>query len=98
MDSLQSKTKQVEHNCIKTLAKPTEPTELTGFFLKIKEDHLQDGLIMKMEAWQDQEETKGSLPTNIRQNRRLILCIQTTEQAKYRSAWQPTLRAMKSLA
>ena len=50
MDSLQSKTKQVEHNCIKTLAKPTEPTELTGFFLKIKEDHLQDGLIMNMEA------------------------------------------------
>ena len=50
MDSLQSKTKQEEHDCINTLAKPTEPTELAGFFLKIKEDHLQDGLIMNMEA------------------------------------------------
>ena len=98
MDSLQAKTKQEEHNSIKTLAKPIEPTELAGFFLKIKEDHLQDRLIMNMEAWQDQEETKGSLPINIRQNRRLILCIQTTEQAEYQSAWQPTLRVMKSLA
>ena len=61
-NNIQSKTKQEEHHCIKALAKPTEPTELTEFCLKIKEDHFQAELIMNMEAWQDQEEAKGSLP------------------------------------
>ena len=37
MDSLQSKTKQEELNCINALTKPIEPTKLTDFCLKIKE-------------------------------------------------------------
>ena len=81
MDSLQTKTKQDEHNCIKTLAKPNdfactkpnEPTECADFYLdfylRIKGNHLQSGLNITKEAWQDQEGTRGSLPTATKQNK-----------------------------
>ena len=83
MDSLQPKTKQKEHDCIKILAKPTEPTELAGFCLKTKEDHLQIGLNINMEARQRQERTRESHPTTWHEqrsmNRRLIPRIQAIE-------------------
>ena len=79
MDNLQYKTKHEEHNCINALAKPTEPTELADFCLKIKKDHLQTGLNMNIETSQDQEGANGSLPTATRQNRRLNQSPQATE-------------------
>ena len=94
MDNLQYKSKHVEHNCFSTL---TESTELADFCLKNKEDHLQDGLNIYMQAWQDQGGTKGSLPTANNQNRRLFPNQQATKQQKHRSAWQPTLRALERL-
>ena len=86
MDSLQSETKQEEHNCINALAKPIEPTELADFCLKIKKGHIQNGLHMNMKTWQGQERTKGSLPTATKQNRgnrRLDLIPQAAEQAEH---------------
>ena len=77
------------------LAHPIEPMKLADFCLKNKEDHLQNWLIMNIEVWQEQEETRKSLTVTYKQNRRLIHYIQTTEQAKYRSAGQPTLRTME---
>ena len=55
MDNLQYKSKHVEHNCFSTL---TESTELADFCLKNKEDHLQDGLNIYIQAWQDQGEQR----------------------------------------
>ena len=77
MDNLQYKSKHVEHNCFSTL---TESTELADFFLKNKEDHLQDGLNIYMQAWQDQGGTKGNLPTANNQNRRLFPNQQATKK------------------
>ena len=103
MNSLQTKTKQEEHNCIKTLVKPndlacTKPTERADFYLRIKGNHLQSRLNINMEAWQRQEEAKGILPTAAKQNRRLNLSPQAAEQQRHRTVCQPTLRAMKNLA
>ena len=99
MTSLQSNIKQEEHNCIKSLVKSiksscTKPTKLAGHCL-YEGDHPQLGLSMNLEAWKEQEETQGSLPASIRQNRTLILYRQTTEQVEYQSVGQPTLRTME---
>ena len=87
------------HNCIKALIKPIEPPCTKHADHRLKEgDQLQDGLNMNMKAWQEQEETQGSLPANIRQNKRLFPGQQATEQQRHRPAWQPTLRALERLA
>ena len=75
--------KEEEHNCIMALAKPIEPpcikpTERADHGSN-KGDQLQNGLIMNIEAWQEQEETKESLIVTCKQNRRLIPRIQATE-------------------
>ena len=88
--------KQEEQNWINILAKPTKPNELADFRWRIKEDHLQTGLNINIEAWQDQEGSKGSLPTAARQNRRLNQSPQATEQTEQQTACQPTLRAIES--
>ena len=62
MDGLQSNIKQEKYNCIKTLVKPiesscTKPTELADHCLN-EEGYLPNGIIINIEAWQDQEEAK----------------------------------------
>ena len=97
MDSLQTKTKQEEHICIIALVKPTEPTKLVDFCLKIKEDHLQDGLIMNMITWQGQDGTKRSSPTAKKQNkgnRSLFPRQKTAEHQRLRAVCQPTLQGI----
>ena len=101
MDSLQTKTKQEEHNGIIARTKPTEPTKLADFCLKIKEDYLQDGLIMNIITWQGQEGTKGSYPTTTKQNRGnggVFPSLQTIERTEYQVVCQHTLQAIKHLA
>ena len=95
MDGLQPYIKQEKHNCIKTLVKPiksscTKPTELADHCLN-KEGHLQKGIFMNMEAWQDQEEAKGSLPAKQEQNKRLLQSSQTAELAEHHIVCQTTL-------
>ena len=65
MNSSQSNNNQGEHNCIKTLIKSiesscTNSTKRAGHCL-YEGDHPQLGLSMNMEAWQEKEETQGSL-------------------------------------
>ena len=97
MKSSQFNIKYV-HNCIKALIKPIEPPCTKHADHSLKEgDQLQDGLNMNMKAWQEQEETQGSLLANIRQNRRLFSGQQATEQQRHRPAWQLTLQAMARL-
>ena len=101
MDSLQSNIKQEEHNCIKTLVKPIEsicatPTELADHCVN-EEDYLPNELIINMEAWQDQEEAKGSCLIKQEHNRRLFQSPQTTEPAEDQVVYQTTLRAIERL-
>ena len=90
------------HNCIMILLKPIEPSctklnERADHGLN-KGDHLQIGLNIYMQAWQDQWETKGSLPIAFNQNRMLFPSQQATEQQRHQTAWQTTLRALERLS
>ena len=85
-----------------TLLKPIEPSctklnERADHGLN-KGDHLQIGLNIYMQAWQDQGETKGSLPIAFNQNRMLFPSQQAAEQQRHQTAWQPTLRALERLS
>ena len=88
MDNLQSKTSHEEHNWINILAKPTELADLR---MKTKEGHLQSGPSMNIEAQQDQEGSKESLPTAARHNRSLDQSPQVAEQTEQQAVFQPTL-------
>ena len=100
MKSSQSNVKS-EHNCIMSLAKPIEPPRIkpnkhTDHGLN-EGDQLQVNLSMNMESRQRQERAQGSFSTDVRLNRKLIQCIQATEQTKHQSDDQPPLRTMKRL-
>ena len=48
-----------------------------------EEDQLESGLNINLEAWKEQEETQGSLPASVRQNRWLFHSLQTIKPTEH---------------
>ena len=91
----QTNNKQ-EHNCImKPIEHPCATPEKCIDLGLNKEDQLQSGLRINLEAREEQEETQGSLQSKSRLNRRL--CPNPRTKA-HQPAWQPTLQASKRIA
>ena len=73
------------------------PVALADFCIKAKEDHLQMGLNIIMDARNKHTLTKAWHEQRSK-NRRLIPRIQVIEQAEHPPSCQPTLRAIERLA